>query len=63
MAARKTTKRTAPPVPAVKACSECGGTGSVPTTVRVGRRHRTVGQQAGICLACLGTGEVPAGGE
>ncbi|MFI1104198.1 hypothetical protein [Streptomyces melanogenes] len=52
--ARKTTKpRTTP-------CEPCKGTGEVSRTVRVGRRHRAVGQQTGICLSCLGAGEIPA---
>ncbi|MEU7338248.1 hypothetical protein [Streptomyces sp. NPDC007074] len=46
-----------PPAPVTPKCGPCGGTGEVPAAVRVGRKRRTVGQQAGICLACFGTGE------
>lgn len=54
MAARKSAKlRTKP-------CPSCGGTGEVSRTVRVGRKQRTVGQQTGLCLNCLGAGEIPA---
>lgn len=60
MAARKTTaRRPAIPVPAPAQppkCSVCKGTGQVALTVRVGRRHRLVGQQEGMCLSCFGTG-------
>ncbi|WP_169801926.1 hypothetical protein [Streptomyces phaeochromogenes] len=52
--ARKTAK------PSAKPCSPCGGTGEVSRTVRVGRKQRPVGQQTGICLNCLGSGELPA---
>ncbi|MCQ4081309.1 hypothetical protein NGB36_12030 [Streptomyces sp. RB6PN25] len=63
MAARKTTRRAltepaAPPAP--DPCPVCKGAGEVANTVRVGRRHRVVGQQSGFCLACFGTGEAPA---
>ncbi|MBJ7001724.1 hypothetical protein JG491_16855 [Streptomyces sp. CRPSP2-6A1] len=51
-------KKTPEPKPA--ACSVCKGTGEVSRTVRVGRRHREVGQQTGLCLNCLGSGEAPA---
>ncbi|MEU1551617.1 hypothetical protein ABZ517_02700 [Streptomyces scabiei] len=54
MAARKTAKK--PPVIAAP-CEPCKGTGEVARTVRVGRKHRPVGEQTGICLACFGTGE------
>ncbi|MFF0131232.1 hypothetical protein ACFYTG_36895 [Streptomyces mirabilis] len=54
MAAKKSPPRPAPVAPK---CGPCGGTGEVPIVVRVGRKRRTVGQQAGICLACFGTGE------
>jgi hypothetical protein len=37
----------------------CKGTGQVAVTVRVGRRHRLVGQQEGMCLTCFGSGEAP----
>ncbi|MEV7340581.1 hypothetical protein [Streptomyces sp. NPDC093544] len=54
MAARKPT---AHPAPEPVKCRPCDGTGEVSRTVRVGRKQRVVGQQAGICLACLGSGE------
>ncbi|MFF9039551.1 hypothetical protein ACF090_29250 [Streptomyces sp. NPDC014892] len=57
MAARKTTKK--PPAIAAP-CEPCKGTGEVSRTVRVGRKQRTVGQQTGLCLNCLGAGEIPA---
>ncbi|MFJ2292329.1 hypothetical protein ACIOG7_11540 [Streptomyces sp. NPDC087894] len=41
------------------ACKPCGGTGNVPTTVRVGRKRRPVGQQDGLCLNCFGSGTDP----
>ncbi|WP_042408856.1 hypothetical protein [Streptacidiphilus carbonis] len=37
-------------------CEPCEGTGLVPKTVRVGQRHRNVGDQQGACLTCWGTG-------
>ena len=54
MAAPKTTA----PAPAepVK-CPTCKGSGEVSRTVHVGRKRRAVGQQTGLCLACLGSGE------
>ncbi|WOX10881.1 hypothetical protein [Streptomyces sp. N50] len=52
--ARKTSK------PPTKQCPPCKGTGEVYRTIRVGRRQRPVGQQTGICLNCLGSGEIPA---
>ncbi|WKV79561.1 hypothetical protein HBB06_16155 [Streptomyces sp. SNU607] len=52
--ATRTTKPTEP-----SACKPCDGTGNVPTTVRVGRKRRPVGQQDGLCLNCLGTGTDP----
>ncbi|MFJ3528484.1 hypothetical protein [Streptomyces sp. NPDC090132] len=60
-----TTKRTTKPLPTNPApvepgdCKPCGGSGNVPTTVRVGRKRRPVGQQDGLCLNCLGTGTNP----
>ncbi|WP_043433434.1 hypothetical protein [Streptomyces pluripotens] len=48
---------TADPEPAK--CPTCHGSGEVSRTVRVGRKRRTVGQQTGLCLACLGSGEAP----
>ncbi|WP_328768622.1 hypothetical protein [Streptomyces sp. NBC_00286] len=50
-------KRPARKPPAPKKCEPCNGTGEVTRTVRVGRKQRVVGQQAGICLACFGSGE------
>jgi DnaJ-class molecular chaperone len=52
--ARKTTK------PKTLPCGPCHGTGEVSRTVRVGRKQRPVGQQTGLCLNCLGAGEIPA---
>ncbi|MGW7612290.1 hypothetical protein ACWGKW_34555 [Streptomyces sp. NPDC054766] len=54
MATKKTPQR---PSPVPPKCGPCNGTGEVARTIRVGRKRRTVGQQAGICLACFGTGE------
>lgn len=58
-----TTKRTTKPTPQPSAepgdCTPCGGTGNVPTTVRVGRKRRPVGQQDGLCLNCFGSGTDP----
>lgn len=56
MIAMATKKKTAS-APAPVACGECHGSGIVPVTVRVGRRRRVAGQQDGVCLACLGTGQ------
>ena len=57
VADRTTSKRS----PAnVTTCEPCKGTGEVSRTVRVGRKQRTVGQQTGLCLNCLGAGEIPA---
>lgn len=52
--ARKTTK------PKTKKCLPCKGTGEVSRPVRVGRKGRYAGEQSGICLGCLGSGEIPA---
>ncbi|WP_167364401.1 hypothetical protein [Streptomyces regalis] len=52
--ARKTVK------PKVKQCSPCKGTGEVSRPVHVGRKRRYAGEQSGICLGCLGAGEIPA---
>ncbi|WP_333770433.1 hypothetical protein [Streptomyces sp. IBSBF 2435] len=61
MATRKTTARpaktAAPAEPVPEKCPVCKGTGTVAVTVRVGRRHRVVGKQDGMCLSCFGTGE------
>jgi DnaJ-class molecular chaperone len=54
--ARKTTARPAKPAPVPEPCEVCEGTGTVAVTVRVGRRHRVVGQQDGMCLTCFGSG-------
>jgi DnaJ-class molecular chaperone len=40
-------------------CPVCKGTGEVSRTVHVGRTRRAVGEQSGLCLKCLGTGEAP----
>ncbi|MFG3515632.1 hypothetical protein [Streptomyces bobili] len=48
---------TAGPEPAK--CPTCHGSGEVSRAVRVGRKRRTVGQQTGLCLNCLGSGEAP----
>ncbi|MFF7130794.1 hypothetical protein ACFZBZ_00470 [Streptomyces sp. NPDC008196] len=52
---RKTTAAKPEPAP----CRTCKGSGEVSRTVRVGRKQRPVGQQTGLCLACLGSGEAP----
>ncbi|RSN91146.1 hypothetical protein DMH26_27120 [Streptomyces sp. WAC 05379] len=57
MAAKKPRKAPAP-VLEPAACPACKGTGEVSRTVHVGRKRRPAGQQTGICLACLGSGEV-----
>lgn len=57
MAARKATARRKTTAPEPAKCPTCDGTGEVARTVRVGRKQRPVGQQTGICLACLGSGE------
>ncbi|MET8082306.1 hypothetical protein [Streptomyces sp. NPDC005303] len=56
---KPTTRRraTTAPKPELAKCPTCKGTGEVSRTVRVGRRQRPVGQQTGLCLACLGSGE------
>ncbi|EST26108.1 hypothetical protein [Streptomyces roseochromogenus] len=54
MAPRKTAK------PKVTQCPVCKGSGEVSRTVRVGRKHRAVGEQSGFCLNCFGSGEAPA---
>nr|WP_093696328.1 hypothetical protein [Streptomyces sp. 2231.1] len=56
MATKKRTPCPAP-APAVPKCGPCNGTGEVARPVHVGRRRRPVGEQAGICLACFGSGE------
>ncbi|MFF4062402.1 hypothetical protein ACFYZ8_00075 [Streptomyces sp. NPDC001668] len=58
-AKKPTTRRRASvaPKPQPVKCPTCNGTGEVSRTVRVGRRQRPVGQQTGLCLACLGSGE------
>ncbi|WP_329119698.1 hypothetical protein [Streptomyces sp. NBC_01465] len=53
------TTKSAPRTPPAKQCPTCKGSGEVSRTVRVGRSRRVAGQQAGLCLACLGSGEVP----
>ncbi len=46
-----------PSKPRPKPCPTCNGTGEVSRTVRVGRKRRAVGEQSGICLTCLGSGQ------
>ncbi|RFU82768.1 hypothetical protein DY218_31435 [Streptomyces triticagri] len=46
--------RTRRPRPAP--CEPCKGAGEVSRLVRVGRSRRVIGEQTGMCLACLGTG-------
>ncbi|MFC8520243.1 hypothetical protein [Streptomyces sp. NPDC057257] len=53
-------RKTAPVKPEPATCPVCQGSGEVSRTVRVGRRQRAVGQQTGLCLACLGSGDAPA---
>ncbi|MFC9610452.1 hypothetical protein [Streptomyces sp. NPDC056938] len=50
MAAKK------PPAPVVP-CRTCKGSGEVSVAVRVGRKRRVAGQQTGMCLTCLGSGQ------
>jgi hypothetical protein len=57
--ARKTTARKVPEAAVPARCEVCKGTGQVAVNVRVGRRHRLVGQQEGMCLSCFGSGEAP----
>ncbi|MGA5364142.1 hypothetical protein [Streptomyces purpurascens] len=54
-------KKPAPPAAEAQpaACPVCHGTGEVARTVRVGRKHRVVGEQSGLCLNCLGSGQAP----
>ncbi|MER6185429.1 hypothetical protein [Streptomyces sp. NPDC001652] len=54
-----TRRKTTAPKPDPAPCGTCKGTGEVSRTVRVGRKQRLVGQQTGVCLACLGSGEAP----
>jgi DnaJ-class molecular chaperone len=58
MATRKPAARPAKPAPPAEPapCPVCKGTGQVAVTVRVGRRHRVVGSQEGMCLSCFGNG-------
>ncbi|MFF8353561.1 hypothetical protein ACF063_08915 [Streptomyces chartreusis] len=56
-AARKPTARRKATVAQPVKCKPCKGTGEVSRTVHVGRKRRPAGQQTGICLACLGSGE------
>ncbi|MFF3749522.1 hypothetical protein ACFYYH_03520 [Streptomyces sp. NPDC002018] len=52
----RTTKKTTTAPAEPDKCATCKGSGLVAVAVRVGRRHRNVGQQEGFCLACFGTG-------
>ncbi|MBQ1088234.1 hypothetical protein [Streptomyces sp. B93] len=56
--ARKTSKT--PSKVTTLPCPVCKGTGEVSRTVRVGRKRRTVGAQTGLCLNCLGSGQITA---
>jgi DnaJ-class molecular chaperone len=47
------------PAPDPVKCPVCDGTGEVSRTVLVGRKRRAVGEQSGLCLNCLGTGNAP----
>ncbi|MGI5427395.1 hypothetical protein [Streptomyces sp. CA-179760] len=51
------TPKAAPQEPAK--CPTCKGSGEVSRTVRVGRKRRVVGEQSGLCLNCLGSGQAP----
>ncbi|WP_327390353.1 hypothetical protein OG728_20500 [Streptomyces microflavus] len=66
MATKRTTTKTptatAPDPVEPATCQPCGGTGNVAITVRVGRKRRSVGQQDGLCLSCLGEGTNPGPG-
>ncbi|OIK06929.1 hypothetical protein BIV23_05450 [Streptomyces monashensis] len=55
-----TRRKAAPPEPEPAKCPVCKGTGEVSRTVGVGRKHRAVGAQTGLCLNCLGSGDAPA---
>lgn len=59
MAPRKNPKTSTPPS-SLDPCPACQGSGEISRPVQVGRKRRTVGRQAGICLDCLGAGELPA---
>jgi DnaJ-class molecular chaperone len=45
--------------PGAKDGPVCKGAGEVSRTVHVGRKRRAVGEQAGLCLNCFGTGQTP----
>ncbi|MEU7381579.1 hypothetical protein AB0A91_16560 [Streptomyces sp. NPDC042207] len=60
MTVRKTSPHGKATVPEPAKCPVCHGTGEVSRTVRVGRKRRAVGEQAGLCLNCLGSGNAPA---
>ncbi|MGW5480468.1 hypothetical protein [Streptomyces sp. NPDC004008] len=55
-----TRRTTAVPKPESAKCPVCDGTGEVSRTVRVGRKRRAVGEQSGLYLNCLGSGEASA---
>jgi DnaJ-class molecular chaperone len=54
--ARKPTK------PRPVKCPDCDGNGEITQAVRVGTRNGrlTDHRQTGLCLTCLGAGEIPA---
>ncbi|WP_030597051.1 hypothetical protein [Streptomyces fulvoviolaceus] len=58
-AKKPTARRHVKPKPEPAPCPTCKGTGEVSRTVHVGRKRRMVGQQTGLCLACLGSGQAP----
>ncbi|MFJ9728570.1 hypothetical protein ACIRP3_38090 [Streptomyces sp. NPDC101209] len=58
---RTTTRRkTAPPKPQPVKCPDCDGQGEITEAVKVGTRkgRLTDDHQTGLCLSCLGTGQV-----
>ncbi|MEV8569786.1 hypothetical protein AB0436_30240 [Streptomyces sp. NPDC051322] len=54
-----TAKKTTPARRRTRKCTTCKGTGEVAVSVRVGRTRRAIdATQTGLCLSCLGTGDV-----
>ncbi|RII15347.1 hypothetical protein DSC45_14365 [Streptomyces sp. YIM 130001] len=53
--AKKPRTRRPQPTP----CPTCKGTGEASRLIRTGPLRRVVGEQTGMCLACLGTGHAP----